>query len=318
MMKDIGIPYKGVFCGKLRRYFSWENFLDVFKIPVGILQAFIALVRFRPKVIFCKGGYVSFPVAFAGWMTRIPVILHESDVVPGLSNKLSAWFATKVCVSFEESRKYFSEKKVVLTGNPVRKNIGRGDKNNAREFTGLKEDMPVIMVMGGSQGAAAINDFIWNNLSSLLEMKQVVHICGKGNVKTDEEIMTLLGETNESFFKRYKSYEFVGGEMKDLYALADLIVSRAGAITLAELSVVKKPAILIPLGTEASRGDQIDNAKAFINAHKGIVMKEGDFDVNMFFGNISDLLSDKLEAKKHSDIDNSSAAEKIISLFEEI
>jgi UDP-N-acetylglucosamine--N-acetylmuramyl-(pentapeptide) pyrophosphoryl-undecaprenol N-acetylglucosamine transferase len=172
--------------------------------------------------------------------------------------------------------------------------------------------------MGGSQGAAAINNVIWDNLEKLLGMKQIIHICGKGNLKSDQEIRALLGKNNESFFRRYKAYEFFWSGMQDLYALSDLIVSRAGAITLAELSVVKKPAILIPLGTEASRGDQIDNAKAYINTHNGVVMKEEDFDINMFLKSMSDLLSDQLETKKHLEVNNLSAAEKIISLFEEL
>lgn len=317
MISKLGVPYKGVLCGKWRRYFSGWNFVDLFKTPLGVLQALIALARFRPTVIFCKGGYVSFPVAFAGWLLHIPVVLHESDLVPGLSNKVCAWLSRKVCVSFEESQKYFSPKKVVVTGTPVRSDIAEGDKTHGKDFTEFTEDLPVLLFMGGSQGAGFINSIVWKYLDRLLEHYQVVHICGIG--KEPQEIAQLLTEDHKKYLSRYRSFGFVEGEIKHVYALADLIVGRSGANTLAEIDFIHKPAVLIPLGKKASRGDQIDNAEAFIHHHSAVMIQEEDFEEEKFFSALEDLLkkSKKTLSSKGSAA-HGIATEKIIHLLESV
>jgi len=291
LVMPLGVAYKGIFCGKLRRYFSWANFADFFKIPVGVLQTLWTLAVFRPKVVFCKGGYVCFPVAMAGWMLRIPVILHESDVVPGLANRLSARFSSKIFVSFEETREFFPGRKTVFTGNPVRRELIAGSHEHGRDFTALSENIPVLLIMGGSQGAEFINDIVWDNFDRLLEKYQVIHICGEGKVKGACDLVKLLPEKNKKNMSRYRAFGFVGREMKDLYAFADLIVGRSGAITLAEIAFFNTPSILIPLSTRASRGDQVDNARVYAKNHPARVIEEDDLESDAFFGAITSLLT---------------------------
>ncbi len=315
MMKKENVKFKGIFCGKIRRYFSWENFLDLLKVPVGIIQSFFIVIRFRPKVVFCKGGYVSFPIALGAFLARVPVILHESDLVPGLANRLSARFATKICVSYEESKKFFSKNKVVLTGNPVRKDIVTGRIEKGREITGFNSDLPVLLFMGGSQGAESVNRFIFDNLKDLLSAYQIVHICGSGNVRHKNDLNHLVGPDYESLLKRYIGYEFVGEELKHFYALCDVVISRAGAMSLAEIAAIKRPALLIPLGTEASRGDQIDNAKAFAKDNNADVINEVDLTKSLFLEKLEAVMKEPDKNSAKSAVD---ATEKIISLFKEL
>ena len=299
LVLPLGVSYKGIFCGKLRRYFSWENFLDGIKIPAGILQCLFTLLRFRPDVIFCKGGYVCFPVAVAGWILRIPVILHESDVMPGLANRLSSRFASKICISFKETRQFFPKNKVVFTGNPVRRELMFGSAEDGRTFTAMHETVPILLFMGGSQGAEFINQIVWDNLDGLLASYQVVHICGEDKVKNACELLELLGEGNKKHLSRYRAFSFVGREMKDLYACSDLVVGRSGAITLSEIDFFGKPALLIPLSTRVSRGDQIDNAKVFAKNHAAAVIEEDAFNEAKFFETITKLLGRPLMSSGH-------------------
>ena len=253
MVEGFGIDYKGVPCGKLRRYFSLENFSDLIRVPKGFFQAKKELKKFSPDVVFSKGGFVAVPVVLAAAKLKIPVIIHESDVVPGLANKISARFAEKICVSFEESRKHFEKfsEKVVVTGNPVREGVGAGSKERGLGFVELNGDKPVVLVMGGSQGAAQINELIRGCADELLKKFDIVHLCG-------------VGKTNDSLKKEgYVQFEYLDKEMADVYELADLVVSRGGANSLAEIAFLGKKALIIPLGEEASRGDQIKNAEVF-------------------------------------------------------
>lgn len=313
MIGDLGVPYRGIICGKLRRYFSLRNVGDAFKFPVGILQSLVLLSRFNPDVVFCKGGYVSFPVALAGWILRKPVFLHESDVIPGLANRLSSRFATKILVSFEESKKYFPAKKVVVTGNPVRPEIAEGDRNVAVQMSGLTEKIPVLLVMGGSQGADFINQAIWRNLPLLLNHFQVVHVCGKGNMKSEDEILGMIGG-NYDLLRRYRQYEFIAADLKHFYALTQVMVTRAGANSLAEIALLHKPAVLIPLSKKTSRGDQIVNAEFFSKEHRAVVMEEERFDDDRFLEAIEELAAKSVGKTVHEKR-VSSATDKIISLL---
>ncbi|MCA9373789.1 undecaprenyldiphospho-muramoylpentapeptide beta-N-acetylglucosaminyltransferase [Candidatus Peregrinibacteria bacterium] len=300
MVQDAGVKFVGVMTGKVRRYFSWQNFLDIFKIPVGVFQAIGALRKFKPQVVFAKGGFVSFPACVAAWILRIPVVLHESDVVPGLANKMCGRFATKICVSFEESTRYFPKKAVEITGNLVRKDILDGDEKRGQEITGFHGKKPVILVMGGSQGASFLNNLVWDHLDEFTKQYQIIHICGKGKKR---EIMK----------DGYRSFEFVGEDLKDFYALADVVVTRSGAITLSEIGAVGLPAILIPLSRRASRGDQIVNAKAFAKKHAAHVMEEEEFEIAEFWSNLEHL-SERTTHEQKADV--SEASEKIIALLE--
>lgn len=302
MIRDIGVPFQGVMTGKVRRYFSWRNVLDVFKIPVGIAQAIGVLRRFKPQVLFAKGGFVSFPAAVAAWILRIPVVLHESDVVPGLANRMCARFATRVCVSFEESREYFSKKDVIITGNPIRKSLREGNADAAKNLTGLHGGKPVVLVMGGSQGAGFLNQLVWEHMDEFLKSYQVIHICGKGKKKNVDK-------------DGYKAFEFVGKELKDLYALADVVVTRSGAMTLAEIGALGLPAILIPLSKKVSRGDQIVNAKAFAKSHVAHVMEEDSFEITTFWKFLEEFASTKKGDVTAADLDS---AHTIIELLESL
>lgn len=328
MMKEHHVLYRAITCGKLRRYFSLWNVIDFFKIPIGVVQAFFQLLWFRPRAIFCKGGYVCFPVAIAGRLLRIPVLLHESDVTPGLANRMSARFASTVCVSYEESKKYFPHKKVAVTGNPVRRELAFGTKENGMRFADFSEDKPVILFMGGSLGAEFINEIVFRNLNRLLLHYQVVHICGAGKMKPAEELLKLLEKKHRKNLSRYRAFNFVGPQMKDLYAAAAVIVSRAGAISLAEIDFFEKPALIIPLSKKVSRGDQITNSEVFSKHHPCSVLLEEEYTDGKFFHEIKRLLelpngssgesevSGTSLASKHHHKNKFAALEKIVSLLE--
>jgi UDP-N-acetylglucosamine--N-acetylmuramyl-(pentapeptide) pyrophosphoryl-undecaprenol N-acetylglucosamine transferase len=258
------LPFHGIKTGKLRRYFSWQNFIDPFKVILGTLKSFWLCLTYRPVVVISKGGFVSLPVVLGAWLARTPVILHESDYTPGLANKLSFPFAKKICVSFEDTKKFIKQKKkVVVTGSPVRPELLQGNKQRGLEFVGIDENKPVLLIICGSLGSEKINKLIRDNLWTLLRRFSIVHICGKG--KVDESLNDKAG---------YKQFEFVGRELPDLFACADFVISRAGSNTLFELIALAKPHLLIPLSKQASRGDQIVNAKYFKELGMSLVLDE--------------------------------------------
>jgi UDP-N-acetylglucosamine--N-acetylmuramyl-(pentapeptide) pyrophosphoryl-undecaprenol N-acetylglucosamine transferase len=260
LIKDI--EFKSITCGKLRRYFSFENIKDAFKIPVGVFQAFKILRAFKPKTVFSKGGYVALPVVIAAWFLKIPVICHESDISPGLTTKISAKIAKKVCLGFEESKKYFP-KKGVYTGSPIRKEILTGKKKVGLDFLGFKGKKKIMLIMGGSQGATTINEFIDKYLKELSLDYDIVHIRGAGKLKKSKAKNT-----------SYRQFEYLKDELKDVYACSDIVISRAGANSITELRALKKPIVLVPLGKASSRGDQIKNAKAFKESYGVPVLEE--------------------------------------------
>jgi len=261
MIPQIGIDFKGISCGKLRRYFSWENFLDPFKTIIGIWQSFWIIKKFKPAIIFCKGGYVTFPVVVAGWINQIPILTHESDLVSGMANKLNAPFSKLVLTSFKKTVKDFKSGKALYTGSMVREELADGNKARALEITNLNVHKPILLIMGGSQGANFINQLIRNNLSEILRYFEVIHLCG-------------IGKLSDNLKKNgYFQQEFANEELKDFYQAADLVLSRAGANTLFELAFLDIPAILIPLN-KGSRGDQIGNAEEFAKNHPTLIFTE--------------------------------------------
>ena len=252
LMEEQGIPYTGISSGKLRRYHDIKNLTDPARILKGLHEAKIYMKEKKPDIVFSKGGFVSVPVIFAASSAGIPVVIHESDLTPGLANKLSIPKASKICYNFPETEQYLPEGKSVHTGLPVRRQLLDGDPHKGYAFCGFPEDKPIVMVIGGSLGAASINEVVREALPELLKKVYVAHICGKG--KMDPAYSNLAG---------YKQFEYVSDTLPDLFAASDLIVSRAGANVIYEIVAIKKPSILIPLGTDASRGDQILNAKSF-------------------------------------------------------
>ena len=263
LIEELGIPYYGISSGKLRRYFDLKNFTDPFRVLKGFREARKLLKQLKPDVIFSKGGFVTVPVVIAAKRCKIPAIIHESDMTPGLANKLCIPSAVKVCCNFPETVKSLPHDKAVLTGTPIRQELLNGDAQRGRLFCGFTADKPVIMVFGGSLGAASVNEHIRGILPELLKEFQVIHLCGKG--KTDESLNGTEG---------YVQYEYIKKELADLFALSDIVISRAGANAICEISALRKPNLLIPLSANASRGDQILNARSFERQGYSMVLEE--------------------------------------------
>lgn len=264
LIEEQGIPYYGISSGKLRRYFDPKNFSDPFKVIKGLGQAVSILRKLKPDIVFSKGGFVSVPVVLAAKICRIPAIIHESDITPGLANKLAIPSATKVCCNFPETLKYLPAEKAVFTGSPIRQELLSGDASRALSFCKLdQKDKPVLLIIGGSTGSKKINDTIRATLPQLLEKYLIIHLCGKGNL--DSALQNTAG---------YVQLEYAGKELADLFTLSDLVISRAGANAICELLALRKPNILIPLSAAASRGDQILNAKSFQASGYSYVLEE--------------------------------------------
>ena len=263
LIEELGIPYYGISSGKLRRYFDLKNFTDPFRVLKGFSEARKLLKQLKPDVVFSKGGFVTVPVVVAAGRLKIPAIIHESDMTPGLANKLCIPSAVKVCCNFPETKAHLPEGKAVVTGTPIRPELLQGDAAKGRAFTGFTSEKPVIMIIGGSLGAQAVNDAIRRILPELLKDFQVVHLCGKG--KQDDSKNDLKG---------YVQYEYIESELTDLFAMADIVISRAGANAICELQALKKPNLLIPLSANASRGDQILNARSFEKQGFSMVLEE--------------------------------------------
>lgn len=254
LIEKEGIPYHAINAGKLRRYLDFKNFTDLFKVIDGLCQSLSIIRKIKPGVVFSKGGFVSCPVVWAAWVCKVPIVIHESDITPGLTNRLSMPFARKVCYTFPESEQHIPEDKRVFTGLPIREGIIHGDSKIGREICGFTgaNSKPVLLIIGGSQGSENINKVIRASLNDLLKEFQVCHICGKGNISADFEGV-----------KGYKQYEYVNEELPHILASADIVISRAGATSLFEILALRKPNLLIPLSKNASRGDQILNAESF-------------------------------------------------------
>ena len=290
LIEEMQIPYYAIQTGKLRRYLTWQHLFEPFKMMMGIFQSFFILNRLSPQVVFSKGGFVSFPVVFSAWMKGIPVVAHESDMTPGLANKISMPFVKKFCVNFPDAAKFFRDPKhVFVTGTPVREVILTGTKQQGLALTGFNAEKPVLMVMGGSMGARKINACVRSCLPNLLKTYQVVHLCGKGNI--DESLQNQNG---------YAQYQFLGGDkLAHVFALSDMVISRSGANSLYELLTLAKPHILIPLSKEASRGDQIDNAAYFEKQGVSVVIQEQQLSDKTLLAAIERIMcqSDELQYK---------------------
>ncbi|MCI9430508.1 MAG: undecaprenyldiphospho-muramoylpentapeptide beta-N-acetylglucosaminyltransferase [Lachnospiraceae bacterium] len=265
LIEDYEIPYYGIATGKFRRYFDLKNFTDPLRVLKGYAEAKKILKQIKPDVLFSKGGFVSVPVVRAANSLGIPCIIHESDMTPGLANKLCIPAASKVCCNFPETLQMLPKEKAVLTGSPIRAELRQGNRIAALDLCKFTANKPVIMVIGGSLGAAAINKTVRDALPMLLEDFQVIHICGKE--KVDNLLLNVPG---------YKQFEYVKTELKDLFALADVVVSRAGANAICELLALKKPNVLIPLSAKSSRGDQILNARSFEAQGFSLIIDEDD------------------------------------------
>jgi len=292
LVEKAGITYHGISSGKLRRYFDWKNFTDPFRVLKGFREAKKLMRSQKPDLVFSKGGFVAVPVVIAAKKAGVPVIIHESDMTPGLANKLCISSADKICVNFPETLKYLPEDKAVLTGSPIRKELFQGDRLRGLQFCGFGTEKPVILVVGGSTGAAALNEAVWNLLPTLLKRFQIVHLCGKG-------------KSNPAYdgTEGYVQFEYVNKELRDIFAACSLVISRAGANAICELLALKKPNILIPLTAAASRGDQILNAESFEQQGYSYLLKEEELTNETLLTAINEVVenSDKyLDAMKNS------------------
>ncbi|MCI6004918.1 MAG: undecaprenyldiphospho-muramoylpentapeptide beta-N-acetylglucosaminyltransferase [Blautia sp.] len=298
LIEEMGIPYYGISSGKLRRYFDLKNFSDPFRVLKGFGEAKKLLKQLKPDVVFSKGGFVTVPVVIAAKRCKIPAIIHESDMTPGLANKLCIPSAAKICCNFPETVKSLPENKAVLTGTPIRQELMNGDKEAARKFCGFNDQKPVLMVIGGSLGAASVNENIRKILPELLKEFQVIHLCGKG--KTDENLINTEG---------YAQYEYIKQELPDLFALADIVISRAGANAICEIHALHKPNLLIPLSAKASRGDQILNARSFERQGYSMVLEEEEITEESLLKAIRELY-----AKRQTYIDTMAGSRQMDSI----
>ncbi|HPF87676.1 MAG TPA: undecaprenyldiphospho-muramoylpentapeptide beta-N-acetylglucosaminyltransferase [Candidatus Limiplasma sp.] len=259
-----GVTYHPISSGKLRRYFSWENFTDVFRVARGIIQSVFLLRKIKPDVCFSKGGFVSIPVVIAARICRVPTVCHESDLTPGLANRISGRFAQCIATTFPECAACLGDKGV-MTGTPLRKELFTGDRTRGLALAGFDGKKPVLLVTGGSQGAQAINLCLHESLPKLLPQMDILHLCGTGNL--NEALLDVDG---------YTQIEFLQSEMPDAIAAADFVLSRAGSNTLSELLALKKPMLLVPYPLSASRGDQIKNAESFVKQGFAHVLRQED------------------------------------------
>lgn len=308
LVEDAGITYYGISSGKLRRYFDWKNFTDPFRVIKGFFEANRLIKKLKPDIIFSKGGFVSVPVVMAAARNHIPAIIHESDMTPGLANKLAIPFASKVCCNFPETVNYLPEAKAVHTGSPIREELFSGNPQAGLSFTGFNKEKPILLIMGGSIGSRFINNAVWDALDALLENFQIIHLVGKGNINND-------------YIDRdgYQQYEFVSEQLNDIFAITDLMISRAGANSICEILALKIPNILIPLSAAASRGDQILNAASYEKQGFSTVLQEEELTGELLVSTAQDVyarrneIKEKMASSKLLDANNT-----ILELIEDI
>ncbi|QRN03411.1 undecaprenyldiphospho-muramoylpentapeptide beta-N-acetylglucosaminyltransferase [Legionella sp. MW5194] len=302
------VPFHPIQSGKLRRYFSWQNFLDPFKIVYGLIQAFWLLRRLNTDLVFSKGGFVAFPVVVAAWLNRIPVVAHESDMSPGLANRLCLPFVNKLCVTFAPAKNHVKRRdKVAITGTPIRRQLLNGSRQRGLALCGFNDKQAILLVIGGSLGAQVINQAVRDALPKLSHSYQIIHLCGKG--KVDESLKTVPG---------YFQLEYASDELADLFAAADVVVSRAGANALYEILALQKPHVLIPLSAKVSRGDQIENAGYFKEQGISIVIPQEELTTDRLLTAIDEAEANQQDIiRRIKSLKIESATVKIMNLIKE-
>ncbi|MBS4189692.1 undecaprenyldiphospho-muramoylpentapeptide beta-N-acetylglucosaminyltransferase [Bacillus sp. FJAT-49705] len=263
LILKMNIPYYEISSGKLRRYLDFENVKDVFRVGIGFMEARSILKRLKPDLVFSKGGFVSVPVIMAASSLKIPIFIHESDMTPGLANKISQRFATKIFTSFEEAVAFFPQKKAVAIGSPIRRDIFNGSSIKGKAYLGFNDERPILTIMGGSLGAKKINDTVRLSIDALTKKYQIVHLCGKGHL--DEGLSTK---------NNYKQFEYIHEELPDILAATNLIITRGGSNAIFEFLALQIPMLIIPLTKKQSRGDQLLNAKSFNGKGYAITLEE--------------------------------------------
>jgi UDP-N-acetylglucosamine--N-acetylmuramyl-(pentapeptide) pyrophosphoryl-undecaprenol N-acetylglucosamine transferase len=278
------IKYHCISSGKLRRYFDVKNFTDPFKVIKGIFECISIMKSEKPDIVFSKGGFVSVPVVIGAHFCHVPVIAHESDLTPGLANRISERYCTKICVTFPETVDKIKDGKAILTGTPIRNKILEGSKLLGLKFCGFDGAKPVLLIIGGSLGSRFINDCVRDSLSKLLEKYDIVHICGKGNL--DKKLENIKG---------YRQFEYLNEELPHVMQAADIIISRAGANLIFEILAIKKPNLLIPLSRKSSRGDQILNAESFKKSGFSKVIYEEEITSEVLINSLNELYQNRMQ-----------------------
>ncbi|WP_025333765.1 undecaprenyldiphospho-muramoylpentapeptide beta-N-acetylglucosaminyltransferase [Paenibacillus sabinae] len=279
---NFNVKYHSISTGKLRRYLDWQNVKDPFKVVKGIFQAYQLIKKLKPNIVFSKGGFVSVPVVMGAWLNKIPVIIHESDLTPGLANKLASPFASLICTTFSETDSAFNNHKCHYVGPVLRDELTKGSAERGREFVGFSNTKkPVILIMGGSLGSRKINHVVRESLTQLTKRFRVIHLCGKGHL--DSSISN----------PDYREYEYINEELPDLLAMCDFVISRAGSNSIFEFLSLKKPMILIPLTKEQSRGDQLLNAGSFESRGYCKVLLEEQLNPDSLIASVNELAEEK-------------------------
>lgn len=306
LIEEENVKYYGISSGKLRRYFDLKNFTDPFRVIKGFYEASSIIKEIKPDVVFSKGGFVTVPVVIAADRKKVPCIIHESDMSPGLANKLCIPHAVKVCTNFPEAAREIGEKAVV-TGTPIRKEMFSGNRIAGLDFLGFTANKPVLMVVGGSLGAAAVNSMVRDALPELLRRYQIVHLCGNG--KVDDSLAGLEG---------YVQFEYIKKEMCDLMTAADIIISRAGANAICEILALNKPNLLVPLPAASSRGDQVLNAESFERQGFSVVIKEEQLTTGTLIDEVDKLYNNRESyIKKMKDNSQRDSVKIIADLIDE-
>jgi UDP-N-acetylglucosamine--N-acetylmuramyl-(pentapeptide) pyrophosphoryl-undecaprenol N-acetylglucosamine transferase len=305
IIKGENLKYHVISSGKLRRYFDVKNFTDPFRVVKGVFDAIKIIHKEKPNIVFSKGGFVSVPVVLGAKFNKVPVIIHESDITPGLANKISVPYCTKVCVTFPEALAHFNKNKVVLTGSPIRAELFQGNRREGLKILGFSGEKPVLLIIGGSLGAKVLNENIRNEIESFTEKYEVVHICGKGNL-----------DTNLINWEGYKQFEYVDKDLTHILAASDLVISRAGSNAIFEFLALRKPNLLVPLSSKSSRGDQILNAKSFEKSGYSMVLPQEQLKQGVLLSKVNELYnnSDKYINKMNSS-GASGAVDDIIKLI---
>lgn len=304
LIEKLGIPYYGISSGKLRRYIDFENVADAFRVLKGCIEARRILNKIKPALIFSKGGFVSVPVIIAARSLGIPAFIHESDMTPGLANKISQRFAARIFTSFEESAKFFPSQKTKVIGSPIRNDILKGSSLQGKKFLGFDGCRPILMVMGGSLGAKKINETVRGALPQLLENYQIVHLCGKGNLEPSLEV------------RGYKQFEYIHDELPDILSATDIVITRGGSNAIFEFLALNIPMLIIPLSRQQSRGDQILNAKSFTEKGYAVTLEEEELTTESLVSNLQEIQQSKEKIKNA--MKNSGQGSGLQTLVEEI
>jgi len=290
IMSEEGIPTKFVISGKMRRYFSFQNFIDFFKVPIGFVQSLWILLRFMPDVIFSKGGYVAVPIVLAGWIYRIPIMIHESDSAPGIANQFLSKFANRIAVAYPSAEEYFPKEKTALVGNPIRFQVTQGDAKILRQEIGFTESRKTLLILGGSQGSRIINEAIVKILPQLLQHFQIIHQTGQehyDNVLREAAFVGVKAGHNGYYAAPFMN----ANKLRDAFALSDLVISRAGATFITEIAANGKPAILIPI-SESANDHQRMNAYALAQIGAALVLEEANLGEHILLEKINHILND--------------------------